>query len=93
MSSTLEVTWSDSRRGNTPATATPPGSGSPAPPSASSPAGSLNPAMQLQQYKQRLQLMNQQLRAGQQQLKELQKNPSNAQNVGIIFNWSLGWPD
>ena len=42
---------------------------------------SVNPAhaMQLQQYRQRLQQMHQQLSVGQNQLKELQKNPQENQ--------------
>ena len=38
-------------------------------------------AIQLQQYKQRLQQMHQQLVLGQQQLSELKKNPNQAQKV------------
>ncbi len=50
-------------------------------------APGINPthALQLQQYRQRLQQMHQQLSAGQNQLKELQKNPQENQpkvNIG-----------
>lgn len=49
--------------------------------STQSPSASVNPAqaVQLQQYRQRLQQMHQQLSAGQAQLKELQKNPQENQ--------------
>ncbi len=79
-----EVTRSDSRRGrdNLSTTQAAPGNTTATDATGAAPS-SPNPgaAAQLQQYKQRLQLMNQQLRAGQQQLKELQKNPSQAQKV------------
>ena len=54
---------------------TPPTAGSPSTTAASSP----NPAIQLREYKQKLQLMNQQLRAGQQMLRKLRENPSPSQ--------------
>ncbi len=43
--------------------------------------GSTSQAIQLQQYKQRLQQMHQQLILGQQQLKELQKHPNQQAKV------------
>ena len=86
-----EVSRTDSRRSKenlTTIKATPSGTspqvdggGSTASVNASPGVGIPNVAAQLTQYKQRLQLMNQQLRAGQQQLKDLQKNPSQAQKV------------
>ena len=44
-------------------------------------SGATSQAIQLQQYKQRLQQMHQQLVLGQQQLKELQKHPNQQQKV------------
>ncbi len=43
--------------------------------------GATSQAIQLQQYKQRLQQMHQQLILGQQQLKELQKHPNQQAKV------------
>ena len=60
---------------------TPGGGGATPPTTAAATQQSFNPqqAVQLQQYRQRLQQMHQQLTVGQQQLKELQKSPEQNQ--------------
>lgn len=69
---------------NTPPTQAANPTNNPAAAGGQSPNLSAQQAAQLQQYRQRLQQMHQQLSAGQNQLKEMQKNPQeNAQKVHI----------
>ena len=66
-------------------------------PTSQTPGAAINPAqaLQLQQYRQRLQQMHQKLSAGQNQLKELQKNPQeNQQKVycEYMVGYYQAWP-